>query len=86
MSIPRIIFFASALLVCFVLSVGTSRADTLVTLNAIDSGWYRPSGLHDAANDNYIAGKVSSPKNFGTLSCLTCRVCAERSRARRSGF
>jgi len=83
---PRTIFFVSALLVCFVLSGGTSRADTLVTLNAIDSGWYRPSGLHDAANDNYIAGKVSSAgelRNFvvfdlssvrGTIKSATLRL------------
>ena len=86
MSTPRILFFVSALLVCFVLSVGTSRADTLVTLNAIDSGWYRPSGFHDATNDNYIAGKVSSAgelRNFVVFDLSSVRGTI---RARRSGF
>lgn len=37
-----------------------TRADTVVTLNAVDSGWYRPEGLHNADNDNYLAGHVGA--------------------------
>ncbi len=36
------------------------RADTTVTLNAVDSGWYKATGQHDATNDNYLVGHVST--------------------------
>jgi hypothetical protein len=52
------------------------RADTNVTLNALDSGWYKPDGSHDSDNDNYIAGKVGAAgelRNFFVFDLSTIR-------------
>jgi hypothetical protein len=56
MRYPRkhIVLFSGLLLLC--LGPAPAWADTTVTLSAVDSGWYKPDGSHDAANDNYIAG------------------------------
>ena len=69
-----IILFSGLLLLG--LAPASSRADTSVTLNAIDSGWYKPDGSHDSANDNYIAGKVGATgelRNFFVFDLSTIR-------------
>ncbi|MEP6635999.1 MAG: hypothetical protein ABJB97_04680, partial [Acidobacteriota bacterium] len=71
---PRRVLFALSLPV--ILSLGSVRADTTVTLNAIDSGWYLPGGQHDAANDNYIAGVVGGSgelRNFFVFDLSSVR-------------
>lgn len=55
----RPVFLLLALIVLLPLATPVN-ADTTVTLNAVDSGWYKPDGSHNADNDNYIAGKVST--------------------------
>ncbi len=58
------------------LAPASSRADTNVTLNALDSGWYKPDGSHNADNDNYIAGKVGAAgelRNFFVFDLSTIR-------------
>src|SRR5687768_4235443 len=65
----------SGLLLLF-LGPATAWADTTVTLSAVDSGWYKPDGSHDAANDNYIAGKVGAAgelRNFFVFDLSTIR-------------
>ncbi len=69
-----IILFSCILLLG--LAPASSRADTSVTLNAVDSGWYKPDGSHDSANDNYIAGKVGAAgelRNFFVFDLSTIR-------------
>ena len=54
----------------------TARGDTTVTLSAVDSGWYKPEGSHNADNDNYIVGKVSMTgelRNFFVFDLSTIR-------------
>lgn len=73
---PRklIVLFSGLLLLS--LAPATARADTSVTLNAVDSGWYKPDGGHNADNDNYIAGKVSAAgelRNFFVFDLSTIR-------------
>lgn len=69
-----IVLFCGLLLLS--LAPATARADTTVTLSAVDSGWYRPEGSHNADNDNYIAGKVSAAgelRNFFVFDLSTIR-------------
>lgn len=70
----------------FVLLTDSAWADKTVTLNAIDSGWYNTSGLHNADNDNYIAGRTLAAgelRNFfvfdlsgvrGSITSATFRI------------
>ena len=83
---PRRIFLVLAIPLCLAMTMGIARADTVVTLSAIDSGWYGPNGFHDATNDNYLAGNVSNAgelRNFfvfdlssvrGTIKNATLRI------------
>ena len=69
-----IVLFTGWLLLPF--AAATARADTTVTLSAVDSGWYKPDGSHSADNDNYIAGKVGVAgelRNFFVFDLSTIR-------------
>lgn len=49
---------------------GPISTEALVTLNAVDSGWYNSTGFHSAANKNYIAGDSENGifRNFFVFS------------------
>ncbi|HKR61310.1 MAG TPA: lamin tail domain-containing protein [Pyrinomonadaceae bacterium] len=64
MFLTRLILIAFAIAFCIMLRPVAMRADTTVALNAVDSGWYRTTGFHDATNDNYLAGKVGAAGEF----------------------
>ena len=78
-------FAALALLVCCLAST-TARADTTVTINAMDAGWYTQSGLHFQNIKNFLVGHLGQSEfhNFfvfdlstlppGTITNATLRV------------